>query len=118
MTYEKYAAWKKQIVGRKGIRSQPDSKLSVYFIGDGDAIKIGVAKNPLRRLTELQIGNPRELKLLGSFKGSYRDEVDLHMIFYGYWIHGEWFRDHAELQAVIAKCPANDNQVVPTAEVA
>lgn len=84
----------------------------VYFISDGEAIKIGKAINPPKRLKNLQIGNPRELKMLGYFRTSHYSEGNIHRHFEAFWIRGEWFRDNPELRAFIAKnCPANDNQL-------
>ncbi|HEY0912698.1 MAG TPA: hypothetical protein VGD75_20950, partial [Bradyrhizobium sp.] len=42
----------------------------VYFIGDGEHIKIGFSKWPPFRLRDLQIGNPKKLELLGTIPGS------------------------------------------------
>ena len=36
----------------------------VYFISDGDFVKIGIAENVDKRMIELQTGNARELKCL------------------------------------------------------
>jgi hypothetical protein len=72
----------------------------VYFIksgrGKGSPIKIGVARDVMRRLNELQIGNPLELVLLASFKANseahaYWLEKNLHRFFKEDHIRGEWF---------------------------
>lgn len=84
----------------------------VYFVQDGDAIKIGTAVNPPSRFKSLQVGNPRELKMLGYYRCPQTDEGKLHKQFLSHWIRGEWFRDNPELRALIAlRCPANDNQI-------
>ena len=72
----------------------------VYFIKSGrksgSPIKIGVAKDVMRRLNELQIGNPIELILLAAFKANsdahaYWLEKNLHKFFKEDHIRGEWF---------------------------
>lgn len=69
----------------------------VYFIRAGDAIKIGFSIHPIKRVDELQIGNPEELELLGAFGGTERDEKALHADFSHLEIRSEWFRAEQEL---------------------
>jgi Meiotically up-regulated gene 113 len=99
-------------------KPKPRRSPSVYFVRDGRSIKIGITNNVSSRLSSLQTGNPRQLKLLGSFKGTARDEAELHDKFWRDRGLGEWFKDTAELQTVIRdRCrPANDN--VPVAQAA
>ncbi|MEU6365733.1 GIY-YIG nuclease family protein [Streptomyces sp. NPDC046931] len=52
-------------------------------------VKIGIAKDPMRRLKEHQTGQPMELHLLWSVAGNY--ESDLHVHFAAYRVRGEWF---------------------------
>lgn len=68
----------------------------VYFVSDGEFIKIGIAQNPISRLSELQTGNAKELKIL--FVIRYFDFVDarhiekaLHDKYCHYMVRGEWF---------------------------
>jgi hypothetical protein len=102
--------------------NRPETVRSVYFVEDGDAIKIGIGLLPEVRVNSLQVGNPRMLTLLGHFKPrcAAADERDLHNRFKAHWIRGEWFRDNPELRELIAaKCPSNDNTpIVPESEVA
>lgn len=75
----------------------------VYFIatrnrtqGDRLVVKIGKAKNPLDRMSELQVGNPQQLRLLGKIRCSndeqaYQTERHIHRIFKRKKLHGEWF---------------------------
>jgi len=75
------------------------SKYYVYFIQhdvDGP-IKIGVAKDPARRLNELQIGNPYQLYLITKIDcctsgNAYALEKKLHWKFKRWNISGEWFK--------------------------
>lgn len=89
----------------------------VYFIQDGDAIKIGAGQNPLIRRNTLQTGNPRELILIGFYEGV--DEKILHSHFRAFHIRGEWFRDNPALRELIsARCHANDNRPLPAQKAA
>ena len=68
----------------------------VYFISDGDFIKIGKANNPSSRLSELQTGNARQLILLNTIEcdgedAGYRLEARLQQLFSGIKALGEWF---------------------------
>lgn len=76
-----------------------------YFIQEDTdgAIKIGEAANPVRRLEQMQTGNPRYLRVAAVILAGRNTEWQLH----GYWrasawIRGEWFgRGHAD--AILAK---------------
>jgi hypothetical protein len=64
----------------------------IYFIRDGDAVKIGYAINPRSRLTTLRTGNSRPISILGVMDGSLDDEHRLHQRFTSEHIRGEWFK--------------------------
>jgi len=77
----------------------------VYIIQHGrkGAFKIGIARNVEKRIVDLQIGTPVELRIIakfdfGSKKNAYRVEQKLHRIFRKYWIRGEWFSNKIRLQ--------------------
>ena len=64
---------------------------NVYFIKQGEKIKIGVAFNPEDRMKQISVGNP-DMKLLGYFPGSMDTEKDLHEEFRDFRIgNTEWF---------------------------
>lgn len=66
----------------------------IYFVQpQGElVVKIGfTSKDPARRIAELQIGNPRELKLLAHCEGSRCDEQAIHRYLDTYRVSGEWF---------------------------
>lgn len=65
----------------------------IYFIRDGEFVKIGFTdKDDYQgRMTDLQIGNPRQLVLIGTMEGNEDDERDLHRTFRDFYIRGEWF---------------------------
>jgi hypothetical protein len=68
----------------------------VYFISDGEYIKIGQSSNLLSRLSSLQCANPRELTVLHTIEcddSAYisKLETKLHKHFKEYRVAGEWF---------------------------
>lgn len=73
----------------------------VYFIRceDANAVKIGLAKNPLARFAELQVANPYHLDLKEVIVGGREVEQHFHRKFNDWCIRGEWFR---EVDAVLA----------------
>jgi hypothetical protein len=74
----------------------------VYFITDGEFIKIGKSENPIKRMKKMQTGNARELKMLGYYE-DYDEELEgyIHKSFSEYRVRGEWFRPSKELYKFI-----------------
>lgn len=64
----------------------------VYFLTDGEAIKIGFAKNPAKRLADLQIAQSFELVMIATFSAPKYQERIVHNMFKHLHIRGEWFR--------------------------
>lgn len=60
-----------------------------YFVLGYDRIKIGAARDPHRRLKDLQVGSPVILTLLAV---SSESEWSLHERFRSLRCHGEWFK--------------------------
>lgn len=65
----------------------------IYFIQSGSRgpIKIGVARNVVRRCLSLQTSHHRRLRILGTMEGTANEEANLHARFAAYRIRGEWF---------------------------
>lgn len=81
----------------------------LYFIEDVTAglIKIGIAKDVVKRKYELQTGNANKLRLLGKAKFATeftvrRFEKRVHDLFVSDWVRGEWFKTSDTLRAVAA----------------
>lgn len=78
----------------------------VYFIRAGDRVKIGTAAEPLRRLREIQVGNPEVLELLHTMPGKHADERRLHKRFASHRLAGEWFHYADEIQQYVEQLRA------------
>lgn len=81
-----------------------DHPYYVYFIRASGFVKIGVAKNPSKRLCEIQVGNPHELSLVGSLpcasnKHARKLERFLHRSFRAHRVRGEWFLYEQTIEA-------------------
>lgn len=77
--------------------------MSVYYITAREVglVKIGCAWDAARRLAALQSCCPVELVLEASFKGSYREERELHARHAEHRVRGEWFTLTPQLEAEI-----------------
>ena len=84
----------------------------VYFITDGQYIKIGYTKNDAKkRLKQLQTSSPKKLFLLGYINGDKMVEKSLHKQFYKsiVRINGEWFSPTQDLLDYINDNNLDDN---------
>ncbi len=54
-------------------------------------IKIGRSKDPVKRLKQLQTGNPNKLKLIATFEKEGWKENILHERLRPFRLQGEWF---------------------------
>lgn len=80
----------------------------IYFIRASDdtgLIKIGHSVNPLRRLGEIQLMCPIQLKIIKVIEGDWAKEQSLHHRFRQTRCHGEWFRPTGEIMGLILKSP-------------
>lgn len=75
----------------------------VYFIDSGDAIKIGISKDPEGRLKQLQSAHWRKLIMLGAMQGFEYTEIALHKKFAEHSLAREWFARVAPIQAFISQ---------------
>lgn len=67
----------------------------VYCIRDDSsgAVKIGFSANPMRRFSQLQTGNPNELRLIGIIDTAEAFEQFMHWTYRARRLSGEWFDD-------------------------
>jgi hypothetical protein len=89
-------------------------------IEDEAMVKIGWAKDPVRRMAALQTANPWTLQILGVMAGTVLQEKALHRRLKHLRIRGEWFRregDVLDILALLQPVPASDESAAPpTAE--
>jgi hypothetical protein len=63
----------------------------IYAVENGDAVKIGYAVDPVRRLSELNVGSPGRHRLVGFAPGAREHESELHSLLDRWRVRGEWF---------------------------
>jgi DNA-binding XRE family transcriptional regulator len=73
----------------------------VYFIKQGDYVKIGFTNRFKTRLTQLQVSSPIRLEVLAIIDGDKSDEQKLHEQFKHISSNGEWFMQCDELKSFI-----------------
>jgi len=73
----------------------------LYFIGCGDAVKIGVSSDPNGRLEALATGAPGRLHLIAMIPKSGHLESKCHKKIAHLHIHGEWFQYTSEINSLI-----------------
>lgn len=93
----------------------------VYYITDGEYIKIGVAENVKKRLSHIQTGNPRPLSVICAIpvpckSDAYALESRLHNEYAMFARCGEWFDifNHIDRKAFSSAFPYNIDQEVTT----
>lgn len=77
---------------------EPDMFVYAIMEEDNGKVKIGISKDPERRLKQLQTGNSSRLILVATHKAEngFADERALHQKNEAYLIHGEWFSSEAK----------------------
>ena len=80
-----------------------EAKTWVYFIRDGDKVKIGYSGDPRRRMNNIKTHSP--LELLAVIPGGTEREAKLHKRFSAHRIPGakEWFHFVPEIEQYIAR---------------
>lgn len=82
----------------------------IYFITDGEYVKIGFTESDIEtRMTALQIGNARRLRLVGLINGGRETESVLHNVFKNLNVGGEWFIYKPSNQD--DECTSNDTEL-------
>lgn len=88
-------------------KDQLDKPNFIYFIATEDyrQVKVGVSKDPKKRLKDLQTGCPVKLVLVGEIFGGYSRERELHEIFLGTRTsaNNEWFDLRGRVLAFMEK---------------
>jgi predicted GIY-YIG superfamily endonuclease len=89
----------------------------VYLIQsvDNGLYKIGISKNPKRRLLELQTGNGEKLKIVHLFESEHPTtlETALHNRYSHISKRGEWFNFDLEIEVnFLSECKKIDDNIV------
>jgi len=72
--------------------TKPKPSGYIYAIqNESGQIKIGWAKHVEDRLKQLQTGSPKQLHLLGYWRGTKKDESNLHSLIKSLRIQHEWY---------------------------
>lgn len=88
----------------------PDYMLGeVYFVTDGELIKIGYSGSAKVRMKALKSAAGKDLRLLKVVPGTRDDESRFHKLFQHLRVHGEWFRRDPELLAFIEGRPTPED---------
>jgi len=83
--------------------------MTIYFIraGKDGPIKIGyTSNNPTLRMSDIQVGCPYRLDIMGCIEGSLQDERYLHLKLSAHNTTGEWFEPHADVISVVKEAIA------------
>lgn len=96
----KWAADSAQYTRRQTV-AELDRKLAsryrvgcIYFVTDGEYVKIGLTHNFTLRLAELQTANPRRLRVIQTYLTLYpaQEEAAVHRALTRFRVRGEWFK--------------------------
>lgn len=92
--------------------------MPIYFfreITDDGGVKIGYSKTPMTRQSNLQTGNSKELRFLGSLRGGKKEEKHFHKILESFRTRGEFF-DPACLDLIFPEVPVCERCMSVTAK--
>lgn len=81
-------------------------KKKIYVITNGKHIKVGISKNPLKRLKSLKTASPTPLKILMLFDGDQKLEKKIHKQLARFRTYGggqEWFVNNKQVINIL-KC--------------
>lgn len=84
----------------------------LYFITDGEHVKIGRANNVYQRVINLQSGNPRQIWLTDVFKDKGYKEQELHRKLERFRKSGEWFWLSDEVERILQEFRNENTQVI------
>lgn len=89
---------------------------TIYLIKslDNGYYKIGISKNPIKRLKQLQTGNSSLLEIVKEYKSEYANYIEkvLHRQFNSYRKEGEWFELSLDIQLTfINECKKIENNI-------
>lgn len=74
----------------------------VYFMSDGELVKIGWSVSPEHRRKDIRHERKKEITLIAWFRAVRSDESCLHERHRHLRVEGEWFRPSAEIEETIS----------------
>lgn len=80
---------------KKNVSDYTENKTAIYIIeGKRNIVKIGISKDPKKRLRGLKTGSPYELELLATNWSCMSTVIEtrLHVKYKQYQLSGEWFK--------------------------
>lgn len=103
--------------GKGNFPSSPHPDGHVYFLTDGEVVKIGFSSNPKKRVGSIQTGHAKPLTLLGTIVASVMDEMSIHELFSDLRVRGEWFQATPDLLAFIDEICSRPPPVAPPLQI-
>lgn len=85
------------------MRAEQGGETYVIHAVETQFVKIGQARSVQRRLSELLVGCPYNLRLLKTFKPHEWTEAELHEKFAGAHVRGEWFWLSQDVRDLLAR---------------
>ena len=73
----------------------------LYFVQCGEYVKIGIAADVRKRVRDMEMHNPYEMKILHVMPGKRKEEKELHKRFATYRRRNEWFWFEGELREYV-----------------
>lgn len=96
-------------------REKKRGSTEVYFIADGDLVKIGASVDPVSRFTTIKATNPNA-KLMLTIPGGFELENELHRKYKHLRENNEWFRLDTDLMSEIEELSAFSKNCKTTQE--
>ena len=94
----------KPMVARpRRVKSKKPPIGQIYYLSDGDHIKIGFTLNWNKRKYAYGTYSPRDLELIAIHRGTMFDEKRLHRMFKQHRVKNEWYSRSPEIMAHIKR---------------
>lgn len=80
----------------------------IYFLSDGEHVKIGFSDNVKVRIPDIRVSNPKDLSVELVIDGDYAFEQKIHNDLKKYHVRGEWFYYSEVVKQYIDKLKSGD----------
>ena len=106
--HENMGSFRSPVLGSQEVEVVKPKLVSIIYFVQGQStglIKIGLTTNLSARFSDLQVGSPDVLRVIGIHRGTIKSELMLHKLFANHRVRGEWFRpDESILNFVKTFC--------------